>query len=146
MMLMRTAIRLFSIAGIVAASLLLSGCLTQQRTQGYDISEDSLAQVRPGVSKQLVEFVMGSPQSKNTFGDEEAYYYVETKIQQTAFGLKSVKERTVVAVYFDKKDRVADKAVYKLEDGRVIDLVSRKTPGFGSDRSFVDQLLGSLSF
>ena len=142
----RYAIRFFSLLSVVVAALLLSGCLTQQRTQGYDISEDALTQVRPGVSKQLVEFVMGSPQSKNTFGDEEAYYYVETKIEQTAFGLKNIKERTVVAVYFDKKDRVIDKAVYTLEDGRVINTVSRRTPGFGQDRSFVQQLLGSLSF
>ena len=142
----RSAIRAFSMLSVVFATLLLSGCLTQQRTQGYDISDDALKQVRPGVSKQLVEFVMGTPQSKNTFGDEEAYYYVETKIEQTAFGLKSVKERTVVAVYFDKKDRVVDKAVYSLQDGRVVDTVSRTTPGFGEDRSFVQQLLGSLSF
>ncbi|MFT6659614.1 outer membrane protein assembly factor BamE [Maritalea sp.] len=146
MMVMRTAIRFLSLVSVLAAALALSGCLTQQRTQGYDISEDNLAQVRPGVSKQLVEFVMGSPQSKNTFGDEEAYYYVETQIEQTAFGLKTVKERTVVAVYFDKKDRVIDKAVYSLADGRVVETVSRKTPGFGQDRSFVQQLLGSLSF
>ena len=52
----------------------------------------------------------------------------------------------VVAVYFDKKDRVIDKAVYSLEDGRLVETVSRKTPGFGQDRSFVEQLLGSLSF
>lgn len=146
MMPIRSAIRAFSMLSVVFATLLLSGCLTQQRTQGYDISDDALTQVRPGVSKQLVEFVMGTPQSKNTFGDEEAYYYVETKIEQTAFGLKSVKERTVVAVYFDKKDRVVDKAVYSLQDGRVVDTVSRTTPGFGEDRSFVQQLLGSLSF
>ena len=146
MMVMRTAIRFFSVVSVLAMALLLSGCLTQQRTQGYDIPDDSLAQVRPGVSKQLVEFVMVSPQSKNTFGEEEAYYYVETKIEQTAFGMKSVKDRTVVAVYFDKKDRVVDKAVYKLEDGKVVDTVSRTTPGFGQDRSFLQQLLGSLSF
>jgi outer membrane protein assembly factor BamE (lipoprotein component of BamABCDE complex) len=146
MMPIRTAIRFFSLFSVVAAALLLSGCLTQQRTQGYDISEDALSQVRPGVSKELVEFVRGTPQSQNSFGDEQAYYYVETKVEQTAFGLRSIKERTVVAVYFDKKDRVVDKAVYTLQDGRVVSTVSRKTPGFGQDRSFLEQLLGSLSF
>ncbi|MCF4098183.1 outer membrane protein assembly factor BamE [Maritalea mediterranea] len=146
MMVLRSANRFLSLIFVVFVAVGLSGCLTQQRTQGYDIPEGSLEQVRPGVSKELVEFVLGSPQTTNTFGDEQAYYYVETKVEQTAFGLTSVKSRTVLAVYFDKNDRVTDKAVYGLEDGKVVDIVSRRTPGFGQDRSFLQQLLGSLSF
>ena len=61
--------------------------LTTQRTQGYELSQDALAQIRPGQSQTLVTTVLGSPQVTNSFGDETAYYYIQTKIDRTAFGM-----------------------------------------------------------
>ena len=56
--------------------------------------------------------MLGSPQTINAFNEGSAWYYVETKVSQTAFGLTTVQERTVLAIYFDKNKRVTDKAVY----------------------------------
>lgn len=140
------------IAPLAAAALLavaLAGCTTSgglvsQRTQGYEIPQDALQQIRPGQSQQLVTLVLGSPQSTNTFGDQTAWYYVETKVNQTSFGLNSIRSRTVLAVYFDKNMKVIDKAVYSLEDGRTITIESRRTPSFGEDRTFIEQILQSF--
>ncbi|WDR06083.1 outer membrane protein assembly factor BamE [Devosia rhodophyticola] len=129
---------------LVLAACSSSGGIVTKRTQGYEISESALKQVRPGQSQELVTLVLGSPQSTNTFGDESAFYYVQTKIDETAFGLKMIKSRTVLAVYFDKNKKVSDKAVYTLEDGKVIAIESRRTASFGEDRSFVDQILQSF--
>ena len=131
---------------IVAAVMVatLAGCLTQTRTQGYDIPEDALQQIRPGVSQDFVRIVLGSPQTTNNFNNQESWYYVETKVDRTSFGTQSVKERTVLAVYYGNDNRVADKAVYTLKDGRVFELVPRTTPGFSNDKSFIESLLGSL--
>ena len=118
--------------------------LLQNRTQGHVISDDAIRQVRPGASRELVEIVLGTPQTRSTFGSEEAYYYVETRVTQTAFGLTTVQERTVLAVYFDTRGRVIDKAVYGLEDGRVIAIESRRTPSYGADQTFIGSLLASL--
>lgn len=134
-------------AGIVVLGLSVSGCLpgmVSTRTQGYEISQSALKQVRPGQSADLVVAVLGSPMTTNTFGDETAYYYVETKISRTAFGLTSVQSRTVLAVYFDKNKRVIDKAVYGLEDGKVIDIETRRTPSYGKDRTFVQSIIDSV--
>lgn len=134
----------------LAVAVLLSACsgsglaLTTQRTQGYNISEDALAQIRPGQSQQLVTLVLGSPQTTNSFANETAYYYVQTKVEQTAFGLDMVKERTVLAVYFDKNKKVVDKAVYGAKDGRIVQIESRRTPSFGEDRTFIESILESL--
>jgi len=141
-----------SIAPLAAAALLavtLAACsssssLVTKRTQGYEISESALAQIRPGQSQQLVTLVLGSPQSTNTFGDESAFYYVETKVRQTAFGMRMVDSRTVLVVYFDKNKKVIDKAVYGLQDGKTITIESRRTPSFGEDRTFIDQILQSF--
>ncbi len=138
------------ILGMVVATFGLSACstglsgLTSVRTQGYEISESALQQIRPGQSEDLVIAVLGSPQTRGTFDNESAFYYVQTKIQQTAFGLKTVMDRTVLAVYFDQNKKVTDKAIYTLKDGRVFAVETRRTPSFGQDRSFVEQILSSF--
>ncbi len=136
----------------VAAALVavtLAGCtsstsLISKRTQGYEISDSAMAQIRPGQSEQLVTLVLGSPQSTNTFGEQTAWYYVETKVEETSFGLTMVKERTVLAIYFDKNKKVADKAVYSAADGKLITIEGRRTPSFGEDRTFIESILASF--
>lgn len=136
----------------VAAAVLavaLAGCtsstsLVSKRTQGYEIPDSALQQIRPGQSQQLVQMVLGSPQSTNTFGDQSAWYYVETKVNQTAFGLTMVQERTVLAVYFDRNKKVTDRAIYGLEDGRAINVETRRTPSFGQDKTFIESILESF--
>jgi outer membrane protein assembly factor BamE (lipoprotein component of BamABCDE complex) len=139
-------------APLAAAALLavtLAACtsstsLVTKRTQGYEISDSAMQQIRVGQSQQLVTLVLGSPQSTNTFGDQTAWYYVQTKIQQTSFGLKTGMERTVLAIYFDKNKKVVDKAVYSAADGKTITIESRRTQSFGEDRTFIDQILQSF--
>ncbi|MBE0581948.1 outer membrane protein assembly factor BamE [Devosia sp.] len=141
-----------SFAPLAAAALLamtLAACtssnsLITKRTQGYEISDSAMAQIRPGQSQQLVTLVLGSPQSTNTFGDQSAFYYVETKVRQTAFGMTMIDSRTVLVVYFDKNKKVIDKAVYGLQDGKTIAIESRRTQSFGEDRTFIDQILQSF--
>jgi len=136
-------------AGLIGATL--AGCsmgsglaLSTNKIQGYAISQDALAQIRPGQSQELVATVLGSPQTINAFNEGSAWYYVETKVSQTAFGLTTVQERTVLAIYFDKNKRVADKAVYGVKDGKSFTIEGRKTPSYGEDRSFLEQLIQSV--
>lgn len=136
----------------VAAAVLavaLAGCtsstsLISKRTQGYEIPDSALQQIRPGQSQQLVTLVLGSPQSTNTFGDRTAWYYVETKVSQTAFGVSMVESRTVLAIYFDRNKKVIERAVYALEDGKPINIETRRTPSFGEDATFIDAILSSF--
>ena len=139
---------------LVAAGLLgatLAGCsmgsglaLSTSKIQGYAISDDALAQIRPGQSQELVAVVLGSPQTINAFNEGSAWYYVQTRVNQTAFGMTSVVDRKVLAIYFDKNKRVADKAVYGAKDGKVFTIEGRKTPSYGEDRSFLQQLISSI--
>ncbi|WEK06488.1 MAG: outer membrane protein assembly factor BamE [Candidatus Devosia phytovorans] len=141
--------KLVPIAAVTMMAMALAACtsstsLITSRTQGYQISDSAQAQIRTGQSQELVQLVLGSPQSTNTFGDESAWYYVETKVRQTAFGLTMNDSRTVLVVYFDKNKKVADKAVYGLQDGKTVAIESRRTPSYGEDRSFVDSILSSF--
>jgi len=136
----------------VAAAVLavaLAGCtsstsLISKRTQGYEIPDSALQQIRPGQSQQLVTLVLGSPQTTNTFGDRSAWYYVETKVNQTSFGMTMVQERTVLAIYFDRNKKVVERAVYALEDGKAVNIETRRTPSFGEDATFIDSILSSF--
>jgi len=136
----------------VAAAVLavaLAGCtsstsLVSKRTQGYEIPETALQQIRPGQSEQTVALILGSPQSTNSFGDRTAWYYVETKVNQTAFGMTMVQERTVLAIYFDKNKKVLERAVYALQDGKAVNIETRRTPSFGQDATFIDAILSSF--
>ena len=137
------------IAAAVLLAVALSACtsstsLVTKKTQGYEISESAMQQIRVGQSQQLVTLVLGSPQSTNTFGDQTAWYYVQTKVQQTSFGMTTGLERTVLAIYFDKNKKVVDKAVYTAADGKTVTVESRRTPSFGEDRTFIDQILQSF--
>lgn len=140
--------RLLPLLAALALVPALGACsgvaLTTQRTEGYVLKPDMLAQIRPGQSQDLVTIVLGSPQTTNSFGDETAFYYVETKKDSTAFGMEFIKERTVLVVYFGKDKKVVDKAVYTAQDGKVIAIESRKTPSFGEDRNFIDSILSTL--
>lgn len=139
-------------APLVAAFVLVSGLggcaalgtLVHERTEGYSITKNDLAQIRPGQSQALVRLVLGSPQATNSFGAESAWYYVQTKVDETTFGLKTIKSRTVLAIYFDKDNRVKDRAIYGLKDGKAVAFESRHTPSYGEDKTFVQSLLSSI--
>ena len=118
--------------------------MVSKRTQGYEIPDSALQQIRPGQSEQLVTLVLGSPQSTNTFGDRTAWYYVETKVNQTAFGMTMVEERTVLAIYFDRNKKVIERAIYALQDGKAVNIETRRTPSFGEDATFIDAILSSF--
>ncbi|HEY4202176.1 MAG TPA: outer membrane protein assembly factor BamE [Devosiaceae bacterium] len=132
------------LGGAVAGCSTTGGFITTHTT-GYEISDDALAQIRVGQSRELVNVVLGSPQTTSTFGNESAYYYVETKVADTAFGVSTIKDRRVLAIYFDQKGKVKDTALYGVKDGRTIAIDSRRTPSFGQDKTFIDSIMSSVT-
>jgi outer membrane protein assembly factor BamE (lipoprotein component of BamABCDE complex) len=50
----------------------------------------------------------------------------------------------VVVVGFDDTGLVRDVRRYTLEDGKLIDPVTRKTPAPGKELSFLEQLVGNV--
>jgi len=138
------ALALTLAAGLAACDTGLNG-FSREKIEGYDLSPDGLAQIRNGQSQQLVVTVLGSPQMTNDFGGESAYYYVSSHVTELAIGTQQVKDRTVLAIYFDKNKKVKDRAIYSLKDGRVFTVETRRTPSFGEDRTFIQSVLSSFS-
>ncbi len=134
--------RLKGPAFAVLAGLALSGC-GETLHRGYVPSESALQQVQVGAPREQVLIALGTPSTTADFGGEVFYYVSQVTNRPVAFLNARVVDQTVLAIYFDDTSQVSRISRYGLEDGRVIDLVSRTTPTGGRDVSFVGQLLGA---
>ncbi|MEM5584061.1 MULTISPECIES: outer membrane protein assembly factor BamE [unclassified Roseibium] len=121
-------------------TLPLGGCFTSTYTHGHVITSDMLNQVQVGSSREQVELVLGSPSTTSSLAGD-AYYYISQKTATTAFMAPSIVEQRVVAVYFDDDGFVKDMGNYSLQDGKIVDIVSRKTRTGGADYGFLTQIL-----
>ncbi|MXN67322.1 outer membrane protein assembly factor BamE [Stappia sp. GBMRC 2046] len=129
--------------GAVLASALalpLGGCFTTTLTHGHVISPDTVQDVQIGSSREQVELVLGSPSTTSRL-EGDAYYYISQVTETTAFLPPEVVEQRVVAVYFDEEGFVRDVGFYSLEDGKVVDILTRKTRTGGADYGFLTQIL-----
>ena len=135
--------RWIGMAGLVAA---LGGCLGYdgEVQRGYVVDAYALAQLKPGTPAQTVLADLGTPSTTSTVGGD-AWYYISQKIDRPlAFSPPEVTDQHIVAIYFDKKKTVTRVANYGIEDGRVIDIVSRTTPTGGAEQGFLKNLFRSL--
>ena len=139
-----TKIPMWLFAGAVAS--LMVACTPQINHRGYYAKPGAFAQVAEGMSKTEVEGILGSPSttaSVNFQGD--SYYYITSTTEGHSF-LNSVEtSREVIAVRFNKSDQVVSTAQYGLQDGRIININTRKTPVTGSELTLLQELFKSLS-
>ncbi|GAC1336424.1 MAG: outer membrane protein assembly factor BamE [Beijerinckiaceae bacterium] len=137
-------------AGLLAAALCLSlplvGCLGYDGTinRGYLAGSAGLDQVKIGLPAEQVLTILGTPSTTSTVGGD-AWYYISQRVEQKVrFLVPEVTDQRVIAVYFTKQKKVERVANYGLEDGKVIDILSRTTPTAGSEESFVRNMLRGL--
>ncbi|MDE2445837.1 MAG: outer membrane protein assembly factor BamE [Alphaproteobacteria bacterium] len=139
----KTASRMLGMAFILG---LMTACTPQINHRGYYPKAGAFAQVQEGMSKTEVEGILGSPSttaSVNFQGD--SYYYITSTTVSRSFLTPVETNREVIAVRFSKSDQVTSTAQYGLQDGRVIDINTRKTPVVGSELTLLQELLHSLA-
>ena len=124
---------------LTAASFLVGGCITQTYQQGYVLPKGALDQLPVGASQEQVLIVLGTPSTVATVSGE-VFYYISQKGEQLSFLPRKIVEQRVIGVYFDKNRRVERIADYGLQDGKVFDFVSRKTPAGGQELSYLSYL------
>ena len=133
-------------AAVSALALGLGGCLGYdgEVQRGYVVDSYTLGQMKPGTPAQTVLAQLGTPSTTSTVGGD-AWYYISQKVDRPlAFSSPEITDQHVVAVYFDKKKTVQRVANYGLEDGKVIDMVTRTTPTGGAEQGFLKNLLKSF--
>ncbi len=128
------------VTGLIASSV--AACTPEIDHRGYIAKPGVFSQLHAGMAKTEVDGILGSPTttaSINFSGD--SYYYISYSTTQTAFLKPKETDRQVIAVRFDKQDHVTSVAQYGLQDGRVIDMNTRKSPVVGSEFSLLAELL-----
>ncbi|WP_246748590.1 outer membrane protein assembly factor BamE [Rhizobium setariae] len=120
----------------------ISGCSTSEVIHnGYVIDKQTLALAPVGSSREQVLMSLGSPSATATFDTEVFYYISQTRKRAVAFMKPTLVEQNILAVYFNKDGEVDRLANYALQDGRVVDMISRTTPTGGTELSFIMRLL-----
>lgn len=126
-----------------AFAVLLGGCATMVDVRGNVPDEDRLAQLKPGLTKENVQQILGTPSSVGTF-DDNTWYYISKKTEQWAFKAPKTLDQQVVAVDFDQGGRLRDVRRHGLEEAMAVDPVDRTTPTPGKELGFFEQLFGNI--
>ena len=125
----------------LTACLALGACVGETLNRGYVLTPETLEQVSVGASREQVLLALGSPSTTGTLGGEVFYYISQKASRPVAFMNPEITDQRVLAIYFDTEGRVSEVAEYGLQDGKVFDFISRKTPTGGSDFGFIGQIL-----
>lgn len=130
------AAALFALAG--------AGCTARVDQRGYVPDPEDIARVKPGVQgREEVREILGTPSSMSAFTDAR-WYYISKKTSTWAFMTPEVLEQNVTVVDFDDGGLVKDLRYLTLQDGLLVDPVTRKTPAPGRELTFMEQLIGNL--
>jgi outer membrane protein assembly factor BamE (lipoprotein component of BamABCDE complex) len=136
--------RLLAAAAVATALLGSSACSPVIDNRGYVPDKEALERVKPGSqTRNDVADLLGTPSSVTPFSDN-TWIYIQSRTSTIAFFDPKVLEQNVVVVDFDDAGIVNGVRRYTLEDGKLIDPVSRKTPAPGKELSFLEQLVGNV--
>lgn len=125
------------------ACVCIAGCAAEINARGNSPTDEKLSQVAPGMSREDVMQVLGSPSTSSTFTDK-AWYYIGQRTEDYAFYRPKVLERQVVVIQFDDFGRVEEVKRLEKDDGKAIEMVDRTTPSVTRDLSLMQQLFGNL--
>ena len=126
-----------------ASAMALSACEATYTNHGFAPQIAQLEQISSSDTRGSVLRRLGQPSATGTF-DSENWYYQASRVENYAFYAPKVVDRKVVAIRFDDAGRVTNVARYGIEDGQVIDLITRKTPTYGREITLLQQLFGNL--
>jgi outer membrane protein assembly factor BamE (lipoprotein component of BamABCDE complex) len=129
---------------LLGALVVLSACETKIAVRGNLPEAEQVLEVQPGVStRDDVVRSLGSPSTLSTFQDD-TWYYIGHRSEQFAFFKPEVTDRSVLVVTFTESGRVEDTKLYTVENGTIIDPVSRKTPTEGRELTVLQQIIGNI--
>ena len=131
---------------LAALTLGLGGCLGYdgQVVHGYQLNPKTAEKVKVGASAEQILVLLGSPTTTSTIGGDAWYYVTQVTDRGLSFMPPKVTDQRVFAVYFTKDKKVDRVANYGMEDGKLIDFVSRTTPTAGAESTFLKGMFINL--
>jgi outer membrane protein assembly factor BamE (lipoprotein component of BamABCDE complex) len=134
------------LAFLASLTLGLGGCLGYdgQVVHGYQLNPKTAGEVKVGSSAEQILVLLGSPTTTSTVGGDAWYYISQVTDRSLGFMPPKITDQRVFAVYFTKEKKVERVANYGMEDGKVIDFVSRTTPTAGAESTFLKGMFINL--
>ncbi len=130
---------------LIIASLGISACTPQIDYRGYLPRGTDVQKIQTGLSKTEVISILGSPSTTSAVeGAGDTFYYISSVVKTAAILEPEVVDREIFAIEFDADQNVKRLANYGIEDGKIIDFISRKTPTRGSNTSLLRGLFGRI--
>lgn len=126
-----------------ASAFAVSACEATYTNHGFAPQIAQLEQISSSDTRGSVLRRLGEPSATGTF-DSESWYYMASRVENYAFYAPEIVDRKVVAIRFDDAGRVSNVARYGVEDGQVIDLITRTTPTYGREITILQQLFGNI--
>jgi outer membrane protein assembly factor BamE (lipoprotein component of BamABCDE complex) len=127
----------------LAAAALLIACAPVISQRGYLPDPEAETAIKTGTdTKTSVQSRLGYASTTATFGND-SWYYISATEKQVAFFTPTVLRRSILAVYFDKNNKVTSVRHYALQDGHVIAFETKETPARGREMTFLQQLLNA---
>ncbi|MGH6854421.1 MAG: outer membrane protein assembly factor BamE [Aestuariivirga sp.] len=130
---------------MAACATFLATCSPSVEHRGYVAKPGAFGQINNGMAKSEVEGILGSPSTTASVAFQgDSYYYITSITEGRAFLAPKETSREVIAVRFDQNGQVQSFAQYGLEDGRIINVNSRKTPVVGEDLGILKNIFRGL--
>ena len=122
----------------------LTSCTPQVDVRGYISDTEQLNTIVEGTHmREDVWQLLGSPTSESAF-DGRTWYYMSRRTQGKVFEDDKVIEQDVIAIVFDDRWIVKEIHHYGIDDGRIVNLVTRKTPTRGNELGLIEQFFGNI--
>ncbi len=136
--------RLAPLSALLASAIALSACEPVRQTHGYVPADTYVQRIQVGEDGRAdVVAKIGRPGTTATFENDEWYYISRTTETELFLAPKPI-DQQVLVLAFDADGVVRSVDRYGLQDGRVVDLVTRTTPTRGKRLTFLQQLLGNV--
>jgi outer membrane protein assembly factor BamE (lipoprotein component of BamABCDE complex) len=138
----RPVMQRLALAALASCALLLAGCGDETFNKGYVIDDTLVNQVQVGDSAEKVVGTLGTPSTTSTVGAGSYYYISQQASRSFAFQNPSVTDQRVLAIYFNKANKVERISNYGLKDGVIFDFLADATPTAGADQNLLSQIFG----
>ena len=100
--------------------LIITGCTTQFRNQGYIPTEEEISALVVGVdTRDSVLEALGTPTTSGVLQEDQAYY-VRSRFERIGARAPTEVERQVLALAFDQDGVLTALGQYSLTDGQVV--------------------------
>ncbi len=135
-----------SLTAPISLALCLAGvsaCAPTIATNGFQAVDVKPKDIKLGDTRSSVLLRLGSPSTQGTF-DPNVWYYISQQTERYAYYLPRVQKREVVAITFDKDQKVSGVKDLALKDGFQVAYDRNATPTRGRQLNWIEQLLGNI--